>query len=313
MVEKDNQHPAPSLSKTTPIGFIGAGRLGSSLAIAMERAGYRVSGVSSRRSSHRHWLTSQLPGTSVHSDGVDVAARASIVFITTPDSVIKETADSISWRPDHSVLHCSGAATLEQLDSAVSASAAVAGFHPLQTFPTPNSANSFTGITFGIESADEPLLQWLSALATDLGGQAFPVTAEQRPAYHAAAVMACGLLAGLTGLAAEVWASTGGISREEAVVSLTPLVKMTANSMGENGLPKALTGPYVRGDVVTVLAHVKATSSVSAELGMAYAALAAATLHIAKEQGNLTAEAEKSIREILTNTLQSNCEKIDEA
>ncbi len=313
MVENDEQRSILNLSKETSVGFVGAGRLGSSLAIAMARAGYRVAALSSRRVSHQDWLKSRLPDASIYAEPSDVAARSDIVFITTSDTAIQEIAESIVWRSGQIVVHCSGAASLEVLDSAASSSASIGGFHPLQTFPSPDSADSFQGVTFGVESQDQDLSKWLISLASELGGRAYPLTAEQRPAYHAAAVMACGLLAGLTGLAAEIWASTGGISRQQALESLVPLVKTTANSVGENGLPNALTGPYVRGDVETVRAHLAASSAVSAELGAAYSALAVAALHIAREQGNLTPEAESSIKDILKATLQSNCERIEQA
>lgn len=301
------------VEKSARVGFIGAGRLGSSLAIAMTKAGYSVVAVSSRREAHRAWLKSKLPEALIQADANDVAAQSEIIFITVSDAQIQEVADSVSWKPGQMVVHCSGAISLEALRSATEIGASVGGFHPLQTFPTPDSADSLTGITFGVEAPGPALFNWLSSLASDLGGNAYPLTAEQRPAYHAAAVMACGLLAGLTGLAAEIWASSGGVSRQQASDSLMPLVKMTANSMAENGLPQALTGPYVRGDVETVRAHIAASSGVSAEMGAAYAALAIATLHIAKEQGNLTPEAESSIKDMLIASLQASCERIEKA
>ena len=48
--------------------------------------------------------------------------------------------------------------------------ATVGGFHPLQTFPTPDSADLLAGITFGIESADAALNDWLVELASNRGG-----------------------------------------------------------------------------------------------------------------------------------------------
>lgn len=301
------------LSSETAVGIIGAGRLGSSLAIAMTRAGYRVAAVSSRRASHRDWLAEHLPLAKITSAPQAIAEIASIVFITTSDAAIRQVSDSIKWRPDQSVVHCSGASSLAVLSSAESVGAATGGIHPMQTFPAVDAFDSFAGITFGIESGSLALQEWLQSLAKDLGGRPILITEEQRPAYHAAAVMACGLLAGLTGLAAEVWASAGGVTRTEAVSSLAPLVKTTANWIQEKGLPQALTGPYVRGDVTTVRAHIEASSAVSAEHGAAYTALALAALHLAREQGALTAEAESEIKSILVSALLTNCEIIDGA
>ncbi|MDA0232105.1 MAG: DUF2520 domain-containing protein [Chloroflexi bacterium] len=304
--------PAPightGLSRESAVGFIGAGRLGSSLAVAMARSGYRVVAVSSRRASHRKWLSDRLAEAKVVAEPQEVADAAEVIFITTSDGAISLVSDSVTWRTGQAVLHCSGAASLDLLNSPALAGAATGGIHPMQTFPAPDA-----GVTFGIESESPWLQTWLEALAKALGGRPIQITAEQRPAYHAAAVMACGLLAGLTGLAAEVWASSGGVSRAEAISSLAPLVKTTANSIQEKGLPEALTGPYVRGDLTTVRAHIEASSAVSAEHGAAYAALALAALHLAREQGALSADAEAGIREMLKSALLARCETIERA
>ena len=300
-----------SFSRGSNIGVIGAGRLGSSLAIALDRADYSVVAVSSRRPEHREWLQSKLPEVSFVAEPQKVADLAQIVFVSTSDSAIRVAADAVEWRTGQAVIHCSGAASLNELQRPASMGATVGGFHPLQTFPTPDSADLLAGISFGIESVDPGLNRWLVELASNLGGNAIHVTSEQRAAYHTAAVMACGLLVGLTGLAAEVWAETGAVSRAEAIDALTPLVKTTANSIGVNGLPGALTGPYVRGDVKTVEAHLEATVGVSSEIGAAYSALALAALHIAKEQGGLTDKAAQGIKEMLISQLRSNCEKIE--
>lgn len=299
------------LSKSTTVGFIGAGRLGSSLSIAMARAGYRVAAVSSRRSSHREWLAEQLTGTTIFENQQEVADAASIVFITSSDHAIQQVSESLTWKLGQSIVHCSGAVSLDALGKAAASGALTGGIHPLQTFPVPDAFDSFNGITFGIESATPGLSAWLQSLAEELGGKPVTITGDQRPAYHAAAVMACGLLAGLTGLAAEVWEAGGGISRDDAVSSLAPLVKTTANSTRVNGLPKALTGPYVRGDVTTVRAHLDASSAVSAEHGAAYAAVALASLHLAKEQGTLNARVEAEIRQMLITALRASCEIIE--
>lgn len=301
------------MTREAEIGFIGAGRLGSSLAIALTSAGYRVIAVSSRRASHREWLAEHLPLANVTDTLQVVVDSADFVFITSSDTAIREICDSATWRTNHSVVHSSGAASLDVLSSAALAGASTGGIHPMQTFPAPDAFDSFAGIMFGVESESPVLREWLKSLAEDLGGKPILITGDQRPAYHAAAVMACGLLAGLTGLAAEVWASSGGVTRTQAVSSLVPLVKTTANWMHEKGLPESLTGPYVRGDLATVRAHIEASSAVSAEHGAAYAALALASLHLAKEQGTLTADGESGIKQALVSALRANCEIIDGA
>ncbi len=296
------------------IGFIGAGKLGSSLAIAMQQAEYPVVSLSTRRPDHRDWLQQRIPGASIHTNPQKVVDESEIVFVTASDAAISSVARSINWRPGQAAIHCSGAVPVEVLELAETAGARIGGFHPLQTFPRADSCEQLSGVTFGIEAASEELRLWLNELAARLGGSSYQLTAEQRPAYHASAVMACGLLAGLTGLAAEVWASADStINRSQAVAALAPLVKTTANSVGENGLPNALTGPYVRGDIETIQKHVSVAASISNEIGAAYSALALAALHIAAEQGGLQADAAQKIKKLLTSALIENCETIEKA
>ena len=116
--------------------------------------------------------------------------------------------------------------------------------------------------------------------------------------------MACGLLAGLTGLAAEMWEPLG-IDRADALKRLIPLLRATVDALDEQGLPSAITGPFVRGDVETITSHVSATSSSSTETGNAYVALSLATLHIAREQGGLSESAYQRIKSVLSDEIQT--------
>lgn len=297
--------------KHSKVGFIGAGRLGSSLAIAMQRIGYQVVAVSSRQADQRDWLSHQMSGVTVTEDAQEVANASGIVFITTSDGAIETVASSIRWNPGQAVIHCSGAVPLDALQPAESAGAVIGGLHPAQTFPSRDASDSFTGIPFGVEASDTDLQRWLNAVAKDLGGTPISITADQRSAYHASVVMACGLISGMTGLAAEVWASTGALSRDEAVTSLSPLVTSTVGWIKEKGIPAAMTGPHVRGDVETIKKHIEATSAISPEMGTAYAAVALASLGMAREQGGMSEDAYQNIKSSLKAALRSNCAIIE--
>ena len=87
--------------------------------------------------------------------------------------------------------------------------------------------------------------------------------------------------------------------------ALTPLVYATAEQIGELGIPAAITGPYVRGDVDTVRAHLKATERRGSEVYRGYAALALAQLPIALEQGNISKEEYATIEALLREAIDS--------
>ena len=179
--------------------------------------------------------------------------------------------------------------------------------HPMQTFPTDPShsgAHRLAGVTFAVETESAPLRDWLQSLVRDFGGRYLQLRAEDRPAYHASAVMACGLLAGLVGLSAEMWRQMGR-TRAEAITALSPLVSDTAMQIANLGVPGALTGPYVRGDVETVARHLEAVSAQGHDIAHAYAALALAALPLANEQGMLSEEARAEIESMLRKALDA--------
>lgn len=292
--------PLPELNKQTPIAVVASGRLGSSLAVALAEAGYYVAAVSSRQSDHREWLNSRLENAVAVENAQTAANVANVIFITAPDAMVERVCSVIEWRSHQAVVHCAGVLPLSALESADRRGAATAGFHPLQTFPSPDSHYRLKGVSFATEAQQPAFFDWLSTLASDLGGSSFPIESSQRAAYHASGVMACGLLAGLTGVAAEMWESLG-VDREEALKRLIPLLRATIDALDEKGLPDAITGPYVRGDVETIRTHIAAVNASSAEIGKAYVALAQASLHIAREQGGLSDSAFESIKSLLSD------------
>tara|TARA_Y100000588_G_scaffold282873_1_gene300173 strand:- start:101 stop:991 length:891 start_codon:yes stop_codon:yes gene_type:complete len=292
--------PLPVLGKETPVAVLGAGRLGSSLAIALGKSGYNIAAITSRKPSHREWLSSHL-ATGIAVESLQTAANvANIVFITGPDADIEAICSGVKWRSHQAVIHCAGALSLAALDRARVAGAQTGGFHPLQTFPTIDSYDRLHEVSFATESASQTLLAWLHTLAEDLGGEAFLIESSQRAAYHASAVMACGLISGLTGLSAEMWEPMG-IRRKEALRRLIPLLRATVDALDEKGLPEAITGPFVRGDIETIKIHLEATAHRSIVTGNAYAALALASLHIAKEQGGLSDSRFEDIKSLLSS------------
>ena len=287
-----------SLDMSTTVGFIGAGKLGASLAVAMSRCGYRVGAVHRRSASAADAVASRIPRVTATIDAQQIAGGCGIVFLTTGDAAIEPVVDALDWSSVDAVIHCSGATPVAALSAASHAGAAVGGFHPMQTFPDEHGDSRFEGVTVAIESESSELKAWLTGLADDLGAHHIYLSAEMRPAYHASAVMACGLLAGLVGLAAGMWEGMG-LTREDGLRALSPLVSATAEQIGDLGIPAAITGPYVRGDVETVRAHLDATGRRGGDLFRAYAALALAQLPIAREQGNISKEEYATIEALL--------------
>ncbi|MDM7999322.1 MAG: DUF2520 domain-containing protein [Dehalococcoidia bacterium] len=281
------------------IGFIGAGTVGTALAVRLRGRGYSVTAVASRTRASADRLASMVDGCTACDTAQAVADAADMVFITTPDGVIPEVAAQVKWHREQSVIHCSGADSLDILAPATRYGALRGGFHPLQTFATVAYAiENIPGSTFALE-ADEPLLGKLKEMAAALGGHWIVLQPGDKVVYHAAAVLACNYMITLAKMATDLW-KTFGVSTPEATQALLPLMRGTLNNLNNVGLPNSLTGPIARGDTGTVQKHLAALGERAPELLSAYKELGRQTVPIALAKGKIDREKANELNAILS-------------
>ena len=280
------------------IGFIGAGTVGTALAIGLNARGYRVTAVYSRSRTSADKLASAIEGCKVVDGSQAVADTAELVFITTPDDAIGQVVSEIRWREGLNVVHCSGADSTEVLEPARIEGACVGAFHPLQTFASVKQAIENTpGSTFAIE-AEEPLLTTLKDMATTLDGQYIQLEASDKVVYHAAAVIACNYLVTLVKLATDLW-QTFDIPPEQASKALLPLLKGTIHNIETVGIPQCLTGPIARGDTGTIRKHVEALEQAAPEVLSTYLELGRQAIPIALAKGKIDGQQAVNLQSIL--------------
>jgi len=181
--------------------------------------------------------------------GDDVASAADdvdVVVIATPDDAVADVAAAIRPRPSTVVLHLSGSLGLDVL----APHARRAALHPLVPLPTPEvgAQRLAAGPTFAV--AGDPMAR---RMAEALGGRVVEVADADRPAYHAAAVIAANHVVALLGQVERVAASAG--LPLDAFLDLT---RAAVDDVARLGPRRALTGPAVRGDWATLASHLEA-------------------------------------------------------
>lgn len=284
------------------IGFIGAGTVGSALALQLTKQGYHVTAVSSRSHVSADKLAKALPCCKSGCDNQLVADSTDLIFITTPDDVIAQIAAGVKWRAGQNVVHCSGADSTAILEPARKSGAAVGGFHPLQTFAGIQQAlENLPGSTFAIE-AKEPLLSVLKEMASALDSYGIELQAKDKAIYHTSAVITSNYLVTLIKMAIDLWA-TMGISKEEATRALLPLLKGTINNIGTIGLPECLTGPIARGDAGTIKKHLESLEKAAPQFLPAYRELARQTIPVALAKGKINEHQAEALMSVLEKEL----------
>ena len=284
------------------IGFIGAGRVAKGLAWGLAQSRYSIVAAASRSIGSAEQLAARIDGCRASADAQDVVDRADMVFITVPDDAIAAVAASATWRQGMAVIHCSGATEIAVLEPAARAGAEIGGFHPLQLFADPEVALAgLPGCTVAIEAGAQ-LSSQLELLAAALRCQAIRLPPGCRARYHAGAHYAAGFVITLLKEAAELW-QTFGVSREETVRALLPLLRGTAAAVECSGLAQGLAGTYSRGDVGTLAKHLDALAGVGPEALRLYCELALRSIPLGLERGGYDEERAEAMRALLRRAL----------
>lgn len=266
---------------------VGAGRLGTSLAAALVRRGWRLRALVDRDLAAARESRRIVGAGRASADPAAAAAAPGLLVIAVPDDAIGRAAAALaraggSW-PGRAVLHTSGLVASAALAPLARRGAAVASLHPLQAFPRKDLPSSvFSGITWGFEG-DEAAFGAAEAIVRTLRGRVLLLAPGDKALYHAAGVLASNAVVALEWTAAGLL-ERAGLDAETAAETLRPLRQGTLQNVNSLGPERALTGPILRGDTETVRRHLKALEAVP-EAREVYVVLGRRTLALAARRG----------------------------
>jgi predicted short-subunit dehydrogenase-like oxidoreductase (DUF2520 family) len=272
--------------------IIGAGRLGASLASALiQHANGQLGAICNQHlASAQHQVTQLSSGIAVAS--VAALPEAAITFITTTDdqleSVVHALLRDAALKPGDMIVHCSGVYSSELLYPLREKGCFVASIHPLKSFhSTVPDPGAFNGCDCVVEG-DENLANFLSTLFGQLGAKVISLRAEKKPVYHAAATLASNYLVSLANLATQLFREAG-IDAVHAKHLCEHLMESSLHNLKvSDNVSLALTGPLMRGDLQTILLHLKAIED--PEISRFYCAAGLVTLQLTQhEDDKLTA------------------------
>lgn len=286
--------------------IIGCGKVGAALGKFLANAGYKPAGFASKSLSSAR-KAAEISGSDNFSViPWEITRKADIVFITTPDSAIADTCNSISLHSGFCkngvVLHCSGALPSTILASVKECGAFAGSMHPLQSFASVEiKKNPFQDIIISLEGEKEAVSA-ARKIATDLGATCFTIQTEAKTLYHASAVVASNYLVTLLDLSLKLL-EAAGISGADALKALKPLIEGTLSNIEKAGITRALTGPIVRGDIETVKRHLEDIGSKTPDLLDLYKTLSFHTVDIAVAGGGLPESSAQKLKKITSKEL----------
>jgi predicted short-subunit dehydrogenase-like oxidoreductase (DUF2520 family) len=229
------------------IGFIGAGKVGRTLAQRFIHHGYDVVIIADR----------EVPAQQV----VDMC---DLIFITTQERNVSVVVDSVTWPANKSVVHCSSVVPLSVFDKPREAGCNVGVFYPIHNF---SNQLDMAGATVVI-NAQPPLYHVLKALATGIGCRS--VQTDQMAAIHASIPYTQEFLVALLMQGTKLWSSVG-ISEESAMPALVHLMKSAIMDVAQ-------TGSIILDDPDTVGKHIDTITQVDPEAAELYKQLTLRTM-----------------------------------
>lgn len=284
------------------VGVVGAGRVGTALAVALGRAGHRIASAYAVSTQSRERLALFLPGVPVLEPS-EVIKSADLVLLTVPDDALPglvtglvATAAPVAGRM---LAHASGRHGLAVLEPATAVGALPLAMHPVMTFTgRPDDVEKMAGICFGV-TAPPALQPAAEVLVMEMGGDPVFIAEENRGLYHAALAGAANHLVTQVVQAADLLAAAGVAQPARMLGPLLSAALDNALRLGD----AALTGPVARGDADTVASHVRALRETAPEALNAYLALARLTATRALAAGTLTPPDAQRLLDVLAGGL----------
>lgn len=298
----DHTHPhvLSGPGETPSTGIVGAGAVGTALAVALSRAGWPVHAIASRDPARRERARELSGATRAFAEAQALIEEVELIIVAVPDDSLEGFAAHVRMYSGQAMVHTSGALGVDVLAPAMAAGTQVGAFHPLVAFAdTELAVAALHGATIAIE-ADDQLADLLARMADAIGGHPVRLAPGSKGAYHAAAVLAAGGFVALLDAIVEL-GRVAGLDEAGSLVIYGPLIEGTLANARALGVAAALTGPITRGDSGTLARHLETLRVHAPAVLDLYRAAAEREIAIAAARGVLAPERLEAMRSALAS------------
>jgi predicted short-subunit dehydrogenase-like oxidoreductase (DUF2520 family) len=230
----------------TKIGIIGAGNLGTQIALKLKKEQLEIRFIYSKTYENALILANSVQANPLLN--LTEIPYCDLLFLTVPDQQIAVIAKELEplknqWS-DTLVVHCSGASNIELLSSFHQFGV----FYPLQTF-TKNKTPDWKEIPIFIEGCNNMVSNRLLKIAKKFSENIQILSSEERAKIHCGAVLVSNFFHALAHAALEI------SQQSDFQKTYYPLVNEAIQKLLYHKPEDCLTGPAKRNDVLTLKKH----------------------------------------------------------
>lgn len=226
------------------ISIIGSGNVATHLAAAFKNAGHKIIQVYSPNYQNAALLAYHVGAIPIDAFE-DVTAETDMFVIAVKDDAIEYVAKHLAVH-QKLMVHTSGATDLQTIAKFNYESGV---FYPLQTFSKTKEVD-FWQVPLCIEGATDATAKQLEQLGQTISNNVQYVSSAQRKILHLAAVFACNFPNNLYTIAQQLL-----LQHDLDFSLLRPLILETAQKVQQNVPTLVQTGPAIRNDGKTMMAH----------------------------------------------------------
>ncbi len=296
--------------KNLKICIIGVGKVGSALAFELYKKGFNLKYLIDNN-------LNKLKNYSLLFKNVSISNKLTPEFIQICDIIIISVQDKnleiivndlkktrLDFRNKY-IMHTSGFHTSDIFLKLNTNITKIGSFHPVQTFNKVSFKNDhlLNGIYWGIEAGKE-LQTLLKKVSVIFNSKYILVPKNDKPLYHFACVYASNFLISYLNVLDKLLIDTKIKPIKELKIFL-PIINHTLVNIGESGLEKSLTGPFIRRDIKVIEGHLKLLEKKFRELIPLY-------LYFGKSAINLSSNISDSSKKDL-NTLKRILNKYEKS
>ncbi|MGH4118448.1 Rossmann-like and DUF2520 domain-containing protein [Clostridium sp.] len=240
------------------IGFIGSGKVGFSLGKYFSVKGISLSGYYSNL--YKDAIeASQFTNSKAYKNINGLVRDSTIIFITTPDdSIIKVWQKLKTFNLTNKIIcHTSGSLTSSIFLNINNSDALAYSIHPIFAFYDKyNSYKTLQNAYFSIEGPEAHMNE-IEDFFHSLGNKTFIINSNNKALYHLANVTVSNLVLSLINTGCSYLCKCG-LSENDALEALLPLIQNNIDNIKTTGFINALTGPVERNDLGTIKQHMSA-------------------------------------------------------
>jgi predicted short-subunit dehydrogenase-like oxidoreductase (DUF2520 family) len=175
------------------LALIGAGKLGTSLALALHQKGYKIIAVADVNEEAARVAAPALGAPLASADPAAAAREADLVILAVPDSAVKLVAENLAakqaFKKGQIVCHTSGFLPAGVLVSLKLFGVYTLSLHPFVSIAQKFQAGRLAGAYFALEG-DAVAVEQAREMVAALDGFSIAVKPQDKPLYHAAGAMA---------------------------------------------------------------------------------------------------------------------------